>query len=141
MGIGSGSGAHLTAVCMVWKENVQKDYCLVLLFAVTIPYPLVETDCYSVTSSDQLYVANPGCYDDCILVPSCATPLNEITCVTPIICECYNVSRILQSKCVGSEEKKSHVFVVQSSLCLYTCTKCSIVLLNVCHYCAQSKAV
>ena len=52
-------------------------------FTVTIPYPLVETDCYSVTSSDQLYVANPGCYGNCSLVPYCFAPLNEITCVTP----------------------------------------------------------
>ena len=49
---------------------------------------MVESDCYGGISSDQQYVANPGCDGNCTLVSYCASPVTEVTCVSsPSTCE------------------------------------------------------
>ena len=93
--------------------NDRNDLCS--LFTVTIPYPLVDTDCYKDTTSGQLYVANPDCYDNCTLVYYCASPLNEITCVTPpYTCELEIIVRVI------------FIVMFETTACVYV--ECSVMI-------------
>ena len=64
------------------RVMINKVFCSA--FVVTIPYPLLDNNCYTDPGSDQLYVANPGCFGgSCSLVSTCTTSPTQITCVIP----------------------------------------------------------